>query len=88
MMTLIQPGDITIGIVDLHCPKCRAVNRYGLKASSPLRDWMVCSCCGYRGLLDVSPLFDRYSIPSGLSVPERVDTTQWLKREVDEAFRE
>ena len=78
----IGRGRIFLGIEALRCPRCGKVNRVEIHSDLPERDYLSCAFCGYRAMLYLAPIMDKYGVPRGASKAEKREITQYLRSEV------
>ena len=79
---IIKPGTIHLGIETLCCPQCRYPNKVEITSDLPAEDWLTCAGCGYKALLDIRPLLQKYGLPQGLSIPEKRDFSRDLQADL------
>ncbi|MCD6476168.1 MAG: hypothetical protein J7K85_07925 [Anaerolineaceae bacterium] len=79
---VIGRGRIFLGIEDLQCPRCGGVNHVKIHSDLPERDYLSCTFCGYRAMLNFAPIMDKYGVPRGASKAEKREITQYLRSEV------
>ena len=82
ILPIIKPGKIHLGIETLRCPQCRFPNRIAIDSDLPLEDWLVCANCGYKAILNLSPILAKYGLPIGLSRDEKRDFSQHLQADL------
>lgn len=80
---LIKPGKIHLGIETLRCPRCRFPNKVEITSDLPAEDWLTCAGCGYRALLDITPILRKYGLPAGLSIEEKRDFSKHLQADLN-----
>jgi len=74
---------IVLGLEKLRCPRCRRVTVVEVHSDLPERDWLTCSFCGFKGLMDFRPVLSKYGLLHGMSKQERRDFSKHLKRDVN-----
>jgi len=49
----------------------------------PDKDYLTCSSCGFRGVINFKPMLDKCGLPHGLSRPEKRQFGRHLKADLE-----
>ena len=78
----IGRGKIFLGTESLRCPKCGRVNHVEIHSDLPEKDYLTCRFCGYKAIVNLVPILDKYGIPHGASKIEKREVGEYLQKEV------
>jgi len=79
-ISVIRPqGSVLLGEETLGCPRCKYPNRIQINSDLPEKDYLTCRKCGYRAMINFTPILDKYGLPDGLSRAEKRQLGRHLK---------
>jgi DNA-directed RNA polymerase subunit RPC12/RpoP len=87
MGTMIKSGKIFLGIEHLRCPRCGAIVRIPIHSDCPERAYVQCKGCGFKDVMDFTPILKKYGLRTEMSSTEKTETARWLSHEADVARR-
>ena len=73
---------IILGTEILRCPRCRSPKTIDVHSDIPDQDYLVCDACGYRALVKLVPILDKYGLPYGLTRTEKRSFAHHLKKNI------
>lgn len=79
---IISRARMRLGTETLRCPRCRKPVSIEIHTDLPDRDWLSCSGCDYRAVIDFIPILDKYGLPHGLSRPEKRQFAEHLQKNI------
>jgi DNA-directed RNA polymerase subunit RPC12/RpoP len=77
---IISRDKLILGVEWLTCPQCKRQLGVEINTDMPDVNWLPCPHCGYKALINLAPILDKYGIPHGASRPEKQQIGQQLKK--------
>lgn len=74
---------LLLGIEKLICPRCGRVNLMEIHTDLPQSEWLTCEFCGYKAVLDFSPILDKYGLVESMNRSEKRCFAKHLRKNLE-----